>query len=335
MTKSNNCMKKNFASAVVVVSALTAALPIQAETQHLNLCGASPNGLWQLLGVGLDGVIKAENPNSSVTYQTSSGGFANIMQMQNGTCDLSIVHAGEAMTAISGKDPFSQAVDDFSAIGVLYNWAPTQWVMARDFSEEHGISSLQDIADKQPPVKLVLNRKGILPSMVGESSLEELDITSEDIESWGGSVVYQGSAVAAELIQNRRADMWANQTFVGSSAISGMSENREMMLLDVPENVIVAMGDKYGDKPFSIPANSYEWQKEDVKTHSATAMLVAPNDMSDDDIYQIAQALIKNVDVMQSVHPAMKQLSKETLIDQAVVPLHPGAKRAYEEAGLL
>jgi len=307
----------------------------QAAPLNLNLCGASPNGLWQLLGVGLDGVLKAEDADSSVTYQTSSGGFANIIQMQGDTCDLAIVHAGEAMKAISGEPPFPKAVRNFRAIGVLYNWAPMQWVMTQDFANEYGIHSLQDIADKKPPLKLVLNRKGILPSMVGESSLEALGVTPEDIESWGGSVVYQGSAVATELVQNRRADMWANETFVGSSAISGMAENRPMTLLDVPDSVIEAIGKEYGDNTYTVPADSYTWLDHPVQTHTAAAMLIIPESMSDDEAYRITKDLIDHIDVMQGVHPAMKQLTPETLLEQSVVELHPGAKRAYEEAGLL
>ncbi|MDH4573995.1 TAXI family TRAP transporter solute-binding subunit [Salinicola acroporae] len=328
-------MIKQLITAGVIASSLGLGFSAQAAPLNENLCGGSPNGLWQLLGVGMDGVLKAENPDSSVTYQTSSGGFANIIQMQGDTCDLAIVHAGEAMKAISGEPPFPKAVNNFRAIGVLYNWAPMQWVMTQDFSDKYGIHSLQDIADKKPPLRLVLNRKGILPSMVGESSLKALGVTPDDIESWGGSVVYQGSAVATELVQNRRADMWANETFVGSSAISGMAENRPMTLLAVPDSVIKAMEEEYGDKPYTVSADAYTWLDHPVQTHTAAAMLVAPATMADDEAYRITKDLIEHIDVMQGVHPAMKQLTPETLLGQSVVELHPGAKRAYEEAGLL
>lgn len=328
-------MIKQLIAAGVFAGGLGLGLSAQADPLNLNLCGGSPNGLWQLLGVGMDGVLKADDPGSSVTYQTSSGGFANILQMQGDTCDLAIVHAGEAMKALSGEAPFPQKVDNFRAISVLYNWAPMQWVMTQDFADEYGIHSLQDIADKKPPLHLVLNRKGILTSMVGESSLATLGVTPEDIESWGGSVVHQGSAVATELVQNRRADMWANETFVGSSAISSMAENRPMTLLEVPDNVIKAMEKEYGDSSYTVPADAYTWLDQPIHTHTAAALLVVPASMPDDEAYRITKDLIDHLDVMQGVHPAMKQLTPQTLLAQSVVELHPGAKRAYEEAGLL
>lgn len=302
---------------------------------NFNLCGASPSGLWQLLGTGLDRAVNAADSDASITYQTSSGGFANIMQIQSQACDLAIVHGGEAMIASSGRPPFDAPVNNFSAISLLYNWAPMQWVMNADFADKYNITSLEDLVEQTPPLRLVLNRRGILPSMVGDSSLEELGITPEAIESWGGSVVYQGSSVAAELVQNRRADMWANQEFEGSSAISSMSESVPMTLLNVPDDVIGSMGKVYGDTPHVIEPSAYPWLEDAIQTHTASAMLIAPNDLDETKAYELTKAIIENLNHLQEIHPAMSILSQDVLINQSVIDFHPGALRAYQEAGLL
>ena len=59
--------------------ALGLALPAQAQTVNESVCGASPGGLWSLVGAGLDAAVKAEAPGSTITYQTSSGGLANVV----------------------------------------------------------------------------------------------------------------------------------------------------------------------------------------------------------------------------------------------------------------
>ena len=73
-------MKKLFASAVTGVAALllVASTGAQAQTYNLTLCGASPGGLWSLLGAGIDAAVKKSYPGSTVTYQTSGGGLANV-----------------------------------------------------------------------------------------------------------------------------------------------------------------------------------------------------------------------------------------------------------------
>ncbi|WP_051218918.1 TAXI family TRAP transporter solute-binding subunit [Oceanobacter kriegii] len=305
------------------------------EAMNLNLCGGSPNGLWSLLGVGLDRAVKADNPESSVTYQTSSGGFANIMQIKKGACDLGIVHLGEASLAWDGKPPFRSAEQEFGVVGVLYNWAPTQWVMTRDFADKYGISSLEDLASKKPPVRIVMNRKGILPSIVAEDELKSLGVSVDDIEDWGGSVVNQGSSVASELIQNRRADMWVNQTFVGSSAIRSMSENMDMQLLEVPPAVVAAMAAKYGDTPFTIPSGAYPWLSKDITSNAATAMVVASSKMDPKVVEQLTNAMIEHIDLIQGVHSAMGKLTPQILNSQNKLAYLPGAVLAYKKHDLL
>lgn len=327
-------MRTHFLRSILTIGTLAVSTGSFAAT-NLNLCGASPSGLWQLLGTGLDRAVNAADSDSSITYQTSSGGFANIMQIQTQACDLAIVHGGEAMIATAGQPPFDTPINNFSAIGILYNWAPMQWVMNADFADRYNITSLADIVEQAPPLRLVLNRRGILPSMVGESSLKEIGITPEVIESWGGSVVFQGSSVAAELIQNRRADMWANQEFEGSSAISSMSESVPMTLLNVPDDVIDSMGEMYGDTPHVIEPSAYPWLESSIQTHTASAMLIAPNDLGETTVYELTKAIIENLNHLQEIHPAMSVLNQDILINQSVIDFHPGALRAYQEAGLL
>ena len=66
------------ASRIVTLAAL-ATLASFAEAQppyNLTLSGASPGGLWSLLGAGVHASVAAAYPGSAVTYQTSGGGLA-------------------------------------------------------------------------------------------------------------------------------------------------------------------------------------------------------------------------------------------------------------------
>ena len=56
--------------------------------------------------------------------------------------------------------------------------------------------------------------------------------------------------------------------------------------------------------------------------------------MSDDEAYALTKALISNVDEVRAVHSAMKALTPEMLAKPSVLEFHPGAARAYSEAGL-
>jgi len=87
----------------IAVSLTTAALlhaPFsQAEPYEMTVAGASPGGLWSLLGAGLDASVRAAYPDSKITYQTSGGGIANIGQLDRNQADLGIVHDAELSLA--------------------------------------------------------------------------------------------------------------------------------------------------------------------------------------------------------------------------------------------
>ena len=76
------------------------------ERYNLALMGASPGGLWSLLGAGINSAIVSEHPGSVVTYQTSGGGLANVMLVSEGRADLGIVHDVELKAAVEGSAPF-------------------------------------------------------------------------------------------------------------------------------------------------------------------------------------------------------------------------------------
>lgn len=317
--------------------AVAAALPLTAgaaEAANLNLCGGSPGGLWSLLGAGLDAAAKKADANTTITYQTSSGGYANVLQVTKKKCDLGIIHVGEGVQAHKGGAPFKSPVKGFSVLMVMYDWAPMQWIMTKEFSDKHGIKSLGDIAAKKPPLRLVLNRRGILPSQLGELTLGAAGVTLADIKSWGGKIEFQGSSNASEIMQNGRADMWANATFVGSGKIRKIAKALPVTLLQVPEDSIHAAVKEFGAKPWTIAAGGYPWLKTDIKTHAARAVLIVDDSMSEGDAHKLTKAILDNVDKVQGVHKAMKGFTPQLMSSLKELPYHPGAAKAYKDAGI-
>ena len=315
--------------ATVVASVLTPAY----AGQNITLCGGSPGGLWSLLGAGIDAAVRKVDPESNVTYQTSSGGFANIAQINQGKCDLAIVHVGEVVIASRGEEPFSEPTGGVSAVALLYNWAPMQWVIDKAYAEEQGLDSISDLASMESAFNLVVNRRGILPSILAEKSLAASDVTFAQIEANGGSVQFQGSGSASEIMQDGKADAWVNATFVGSGKIKSIATNRELTLLSVSDEVIAAMQDAYGSTAVTIPAGAYEWLDHDVKTFGAQAALITAEDADPALVNLVAQAIYENVGEIQAVHKAMGAFNAElgASIDQ--FEYHPTALAAIEAAG--
>ncbi len=306
-----------------------------AETYNLTLAGASPGGLWSLLGVGIDSAVKAAYPGSTVTYQTSGGGFANVGLLTRKKVELSIVHDAELKIATAGTAPFKAPVTNLRAIAYLYNWAPVHLIVTRSFAEKYGIRSLDDIAKKKPPLRMVVNKRGNVAAQVGMAMFEAMGVTEKDIKSWGGNVIYAASTEQADLILNRRVDMINNSLFVGHRSLRKIDRAIEVVLLQVPESVIGKVSKSVGIQPYTIKAGSYTNQADAVKTLTLGAELVVNASMDERIAHNITKALIENVAKLNEVHKSMRALTTKLMASQTAIPYHPGAVKAYREAGLM
>jgi hypothetical protein len=63
--------------------------------------------------------------------------------------------------------------------------------------------------------------------------------------------------------------------------------------------------------------------------------IVANVKVSEDIVYQFVKLALANLDGVRKIHPAFKDFNPKDAVRLANVPLHPGAARAYKEAGLL
>ncbi len=296
-----------------------------ASSQNIILCGGSPGGLWSLLGAGLNSAVQKVDASSVVTYQTSSGGFANIAQTKSGKCDVSIAHIGEIVIAEKGLKPFSSPVTGTKAIAMLYDWAPMQWLVDQKFADKYKLKTISDLAKEGLKVDLVVNRKGILPSILAESSLKKSGVSFKRILDSGGSIQYQGSKAASQIMQDRKADIWVNATFVGSGKIKAIAKVRALNMLSVDEIVIDMMSKEFGSRPFTVKAGSYEWLKEDVTTFGAQAALIASEGSNADKVQLVAKAISLYPEEIQKVHPAMKSFNLKLASSVDVIPYHKKA----------
>ena len=311
-----------------------ASVNVVAKDNYI-MAGASPGGLWSLLGAGVDKAMRASYPNATVTYQTSGGGFANAVQVASKKVDFGLMHDAEAKIAAKGVDPYKAPVTNLRAMAVMYNFAAFQPMVTKDFADKYGISSYEDLKAKKAPVRLVLNKRGNIAHNQAVEVLAAYGISLEDIESWGGSIQYSGSKGSVELMKNRQADMVMNNIFVGHSSIREVLNSMPMVMMPVSQAVRDSVSSAMGTGQMVIPGKAYDILSDDHPTLALTAMLVVNSDTSDDEVYTVTKALITNVGEIQGVHKAMRSLNPEMMVKQNAIPFHPGAIKAYKEAGLM
>ena len=126
-----------------------------------------------------------------------------------------------------------------------------------------------------------------------------------------------------------------NNLFVGHSSIRDMLNSMPMVMMPVSQAVRDKVSGSMGTGQMVIPGKAYDILSDDYPTLALTAMLVVNSDTSDDEIYKVTKALINNIGEIQGVHKAMRALNPNMMVKQNAIPFHPGAVKAYKEAGLM
>lgn len=327
-------MNKFVAGALLGATALLAtSIGAQAQTYNLTLCGASPGGLWSLLGAGVDAAVKKSFPGSTVTYQTSGGGLANVGLLDDGTCDLALIHDAEAKLALAGGEPFKAPVESLATVAQLYTWAPMQAIISADYAKEHNITTLEDIAAQKLPIRIAVNRRGNIASGVGESMLNAIGASVSDIQSWGGDVQFAASGEQGDLMRDRRVDMILNSLFVNHSSIRELASAIDVKLLPITDETAQKVIDEWDIQSYTIPNAAYDWTDQDVKTVTLSAQLFARADADKQMIHDVTKALVDNIDQVNGVHKAMAPLDVQLMAGAKTVAYHPAAKEVFQQAG--
>ena len=86
----------------------------------------------------------------------------------------------------------------------------------------------------------------------------------------------------------------------------------------------------------TIPARMYYGTKTDIMTFGVGATFVTSCNVPNDVIYNVAKSVFENFSVFKKMHPAFRHLMEMEMIkDSLSAPLHDGAIKYYEEAGLM
>ncbi|MER2072219.1 MAG: TAXI family TRAP transporter solute-binding subunit, partial [Psychrobacillus sp.] len=89
-----------------------------------------------------------------------------------------------------------------------------------------------------------------------------------------------------------------------------------------------------GYRRHTIPKDTYDFLDSDVETVTAYAILMGSTDTIDEELgYELTKIMIENAS--ENTHAQAKQMILENALNGAEgLPIHPGAKRYYEEQGL-
>jgi TRAP-type uncharacterized transport system substrate-binding protein len=273
------------------------------------------------------------------------GSLENPKMIGRGEVDAGIINPPvTAKMAMEGKGPFKESVGELRAIARFPEPDYIFWLVA----QELGIESMEDFPRRKPRFTLVSGRMGPTGpdtlTWTVEQIMKYYGFGYQDVESWGGKVLFPGpSVVGVPLVRNGAAQA-IFQEGVHHPMWEELAEARPLRCLGLSRGAVDYMKETYGFSEAVIPKGRLKGIEQELLTVDYGGWLLAcREDLPDELAYLLAKVSADQSDAISAPfkdQPKHLQsleipLTPQLLCTKCVIPLHKGAESYYREIGCL
>lgn len=311
--------------ALLAICALPAGA---AERRFIAIGTGAVTGVYFPAGGAICQMVHRSRAEHDVRCGTEStaGSLYNINAIRNGDLDFGIAQSDWQFHAWNGSSRFEEAGPMTELRSVFSLHAEPFTLVAREGS---GIHSLADLKGK----KVNVGNPGSGQRGTMEVVMEALGWSMDDFALASElKAAEQGQALC-----DGRVDAIIYTVGHPNGAIKEATTACQSRLIPVdgPEIAALIEANPYY-APAIIPGGTYPGNPADVATFGVKATLVTSARVSDDLVALVARAVMENLEDFRRIHPAFAGLDPAAMVkDGLSAPLHDGARRYYEEAGLL
>lgn len=301
----------------------------QASNQ-IRIGTGGPAGIYFVAGNAICRMVRIDNPTTTSSQlrcaaPPSSGSIDNLRRLRARELDFAIVqsdwqhHAYKGTSQFSGK-PHSKLRSVFSL-----HIEPFQIVVR----ESAGIRNWQDLDGKRVNIGNIGSGQ--------RATFEELVRIHGQSLSRFASVSSLGSSKQATALCNDEIDAFAFTVGVPNASIAQATDGCDGRIISLQTPAVGKLIKQAGYYRWTtIPEGTYFTSTETIKTLGVVATLVTHADVSAETVEQVTAAVFKNFKRFKRLHPAFASLSKADMAQIGLsAPLHKGARRYFEMAGLL
>ncbi len=323
-------MRRSIMALGILAATVIAAAASAQDGRKITLAGGSVGGAWSAIGTAIGETIRREQRGAAFSYEPGREA-ANIQLVAQGRVELGIAHAQLAKRAQVGEEPFRSPITNMRGMALIDPQAAVQ-ILVR---EDSGMTSIAQVRDHRKPLRLALNQRGTLMAVTGEEIFRANGIALKDLESWGGRVLNMDYNAGLDAMKNGQIDMIINMLAFPSGQINSATREMKVRMLPLDQQTIGRLGDTLGTAPITIPPNTYVFQPDAITTVTGSVVLIASAEMKDEDAERIVAGMLKHFDYLKQAHATLARLEPSSLVNVAPLQLHPGALKAYREAGLM
>ena len=301
----------------------------QFERRTYVLTTGTTGGTFYPVGVALSTIVSARQDQSfSLTAISSAGSMENIKLLRDNQAQFGLILGVFAAWAWEGAGPIGTPQSHMRAVGAT--WPNVEhFVLSTDLVSSGTLDDLADIDGE----RFVLGMRNSGAEQTGAYILDALGIDFRN----RFSLAYMGYGAVAGAIQDGNISGMNVPAGAPVAAITqSFAQMRESItLLNFTQQHLDAINRNLPLWNFyDLPAGTYPYQPADVTTAFSPNVLVTREDVPEEIVYQLTRLMWESLPALREIHSATREMILERALSGIVLPLHPGALRYYEEAGL-
>ena len=313
---------KKILSLVLAAALMFALAACGGSGSKMTMGTGGTSGTYYAFG-GVLGQYMKNHAKVDVTVVSTDGSKANIQGIDAGDYQLATVQSDVMAYAWAGTNSFETdgAVKSFRVIGGLYAEAVQLVTM------DPNIKSVADLAGKSVSV-------GAPGSGVYFNAIDVLNaagLTLDDINPQ-----YQSFSDSADALKDGKIQAAFIVAGAPTAAITELCTTNSAYLVPIDGDIAAALIEAPGSfyTAYTIPANTYPGQTQDVLTVTVKATLIVSADADEDTVYNLTKAIFDNTDAIAKENGKGAELSIENATSGMAAPFHPGAAKYFAEHGV-
>lgn len=286
------------------------------DTRFVTIATGGSSGPYNIIGTTLSQIYsKTYGVNSK--SQSTGASIQNVNLVNQGKAELALTMSDVLSQAVAGEGSFKEPLENVVQVAALY---PNYVQIVT--SKKSGIKTMDDLKGRRVAV-------GDLNSgteMNARALLKGHGITYDDLQ-----VDYLGFAEAVDALRGGKIDAAVLTSGLPNASIMELEQGFDLQLVEIRKPMVdeIAKDQSYFLSA-EIPAGTYG-NAEPIPTAIIVNALVARKDLSEDDVYKLTKTFFESLNDLANSHQAAKGISLEHAQEGLVAPLHPGAKKYYDE----
>ena len=307
------------------------ALAADTGAQKLSMATFKSGSGWYIMAQTMAKIMLATLPKgTTVDVLPYSGGVGNPMLLHQNKANLAMGFPVETGLAMRGEAPYKEKMPE---IRLLVGNLDTYWYLF-SVRDNVPIHSFEELKAKKYPLRLALLPKGSSGEWATKTVLKAYGITYQDIESWGGKVTFVSFPTAVEMMKDGQADGFAHVSTPGHPSWTQLATLTSIRFLPIGPKVGAEMVGKYGFRMSTLPKGAFRGVEKPVQVLGFATLLMTTDKMPEDVAYKITKAVCENRDQLVATYKGAAAFKPQNGPD-VPLPLHPGAKKYYQQAGYI